>query len=610
MQQKTLNRLPQVPLSPLIQISRDYAKSLAMTTKSLSEENNNLATLKKDFTEQSERLEELKKRMQSIQCALLTDLNIYDIAKEIAYVNCSLFRMVKLDEKILCDFDRQSNIIPLLDFHHYLSHALAHIVIYASPNPTVVAQLIQLAYILLHIYRDFSGCTAVLTCLQMPSVQRLSVLWQQCPSKLLDVYQALVTMLSPQNDYEAYHHQLWLHTSQFLDINPTKSQMIAVPFMQAHLNKIRQLVDQERLSSPFIHHNTVEVILSESSQQSLYSITHILRFCQQHAHLDAAELERYAVPSFPPRRRRQSRRISFQSNHSHHRRSNQTIRLSIPPSHELDLLKSNQTIYHWLVSRAYLTRTQLHNESVCVKPLEQGEVAEENDEDDIYWEFFREEKVVCVNIGHLTSTTITRVDDLEDTQAVVDQLTIHPPPPPPPPESTSNATHVMIPTTSPENDKTEAEAKPDIQSIQNQIPTSKPILSPSAPEFIPQHLNEPVRRYISDDDQDDDDVIILTEEDDEEWTGYPLENTSSHITSSEEEWTGYPMTSSQDEDEDEIWRGYPMPQDEEEEQHISSPTSPFTPREEITEEWKGYKKTLEDTHQSSLRLANDTSLFQ
>ncbi|KAI8380374.1 ras guanine nucleotide exchange factor domain-containing protein [Blakeslea trispora] len=668
MHQKTLNRLPLVPLSPLIQISREYAKSLAMTTKCLSEENSNLSALKKGFTEQSERLEELKKKMQSIQCALLTDLNIYDLAKEIAYINCSLFRSIKIDEKILCDFDnKQSNMIPLLDFHHYLAHALAHTLIYASDNPThtVVAQLIQLACILLYVYRDFSGCTAVITCLEMPSVQRLSSAWQQCPSKLLDVYKQMVSLLSSQNNYEAYHHQLWLHTSQFLDISPSKSQMIAVPFMQAHLDMIRQLVDTERLSSPFIHNNTIEVILSESSQQSLRSISRMLRFCQQHAHLDAAELEKYAAPVQGAGHLR--RRISFQSNYSR-RSSLKTIRLSIPPCLELDLLKSNPTIYHWLVSRAYLTQTQLHNESICVKPLEQGEsesIPKQNhDDNDIYWEFFRQEKIVCVNIGRPASKE-PREHKTKDTQAIVDQLIIHPPPSSSSrhkptfittPMSVSNAGTTTLASTTleaetdsdcqvtqssdrpiptqlhllPNNDKTEAEAKPEIESCQpNQIPkkASKPMLSPTAPEFIPQnqHLNESVRRYIDDDDgdDDDDDVIILTEEDDEEWTGYPLDNTSSRLTEDEEEWTGYPITSSQDEDEDEdeIWRGYPMPQDEEEErfddrQQLPSPTSPFTPKEEFghhsAEEWKGYRKTLEDTHQQSNSLhcaLNDTSLF-
>ncbi|RCI00838.1 hypothetical protein CU098_010270 [Rhizopus stolonifer] len=661
MQKGTAKRLPLVPLSPLIQTSCEYAKSLAHTTQLLSEEPSGTSSiLEKDLAQQREKLDQLTKNMQSIQSLFLTGLDSYQVAKEIAYINCNLFRMVILDEKKLSNFDKQSNIIPLLDFHRYLSHAFAHMLIYGddsspkkSSSNSMVAQLIQIAYILLHIYRDFSGCAAIMTCLHMPEVQRLQFVWHQCPTKYLNVYKEIVAILSPYNQYEAYHHQLWLHTSRFLNTTPNKSQMIAVPFMHAHLGIIRNLVHTQRLSSPFVKDDAVEVILSESSQQALASVTRLLAFCQQHAHIHPIELEKYSTPIMT------HRRLSFQSSQRSSAKPIHSIKLTIGPCSELDGLRSSPTIYHWLVSRAYLTKSQLHSESMYVAPLAAGEVnleTEQDDDDDMYWEFFEQEVPTKVVSSHSLAPA-KPPKQLKDQQTVVDELVIHKPPEINKQQTSSksdmndngnsndnrNSTSSKKSTVS--NTKEDVARNTETKDMdsgskssrsednfeileyeqnktknmptktenneesteQNADKSKKPLLSPTAPEFVPQKLQRSLEKF--NDNDDDDDVIILTEEDDEEWAGYPLDSTPSQTvadTEDDEEWTGYPITSSQEEDEEEedeeeVWRGYPVPQEEEEdEQLLPSPISPFTPRadEELTghsnEEWKGYQKTLEE----------------
>lgn len=385
-------RLPLIPLSPHIQTSCEYAKVLAQTTKALSEHQDNASvksSLEKSLSKEREKLDRLTKSMQTIQSSCLLDFNMYDIAKEIAYINCSLFRLVTLDPAWLCNFDKQSNMVPLLDFHRYLSHSFAHQVIYGDPQKRSVMQLIHLAYILLHVYRDFSGCTAILTSLHMPQVRRLESMWAPCPAKLLQVYQQLVAMLSPDNNYEAYHHQLWLHTQRFLDTTPSKSQMIAVPFMHAHIAIIQNLVQTHASVQA-----APDVVLSSAGQPLLASAVQLLEFCQQFSKMDSADLAQYAVMkrASTSSSSSNSKRASTMSNNS------KAIKLSTSPCLDLDMLRSDANVYHWIVSRAYLTRAQLHAESLHVEPLAVGEIELESEEEhDLYWDFFDKQASVAVS---------------------------------------------------------------------------------------------------------------------------------------------------------------------------------------------------------------------
>jgi hypothetical protein len=712
-------RLPLIPVSPLIQASCDYAKELAQITQSLSEDNTPevAALLEKNLVKEREKLDQLTKDMQTIQSSFLSAFNIYDIAKEIAHINCSLFRMVTLDKKWLCNFDKQSNMIPLLDFHRYISHSFAHQVIVGDSSDTV-SLLVQLAYILLHVYRDFSGCTAILTSLEMPQVQRQQSKWSSCPAKYIIVYKELVSMLSPQNNYEAYHHQLWLHTARFLNVTPSKSQMIAVPFMHAHLLIIRNLVQTHSLSEP-----EADVVLSEAGQKTMTSVVHLLHFFQQYLKIDPIELEKYATL---PRRLQSNRRYSIT-------KLNTTLKLSTPVCLDLDQLRSNWNVYHWLVSRAYLSRSQLHRESLYVEPQAIGEVIIEAEEEyDLYWDFFHLEDPVKTNppktpviaqmddqitVDDLVIVTRAEISDnlasnknmfnteytLDNTSSKVQNQTENENSIPIKPLSngveinSDTGTETVdkpyvnkgqllldnhdtkehdgasgncvlnqedqqqenyIASTSAIKNKEESTILVEHAIEQSQANVSNsdqetndqacvqterqqevivgsafdktaasspvPILSPTAPEFIPQTQSSTTTTsaseidYMDNEDEDedeDDDVIILTEEDeededeDEEWTGYPIGSTPSQTVDTEEDevWTGYPFGSQDEEneeDEEESWKGYPVP---EEEDYLDSTIS--TPHEEQQqmideEEWKGYQKTSEEERRAANNYSN------
>lgn len=650
---KSCSRLPLIPLSPLTQTSIEYAKALAQTTKSLSEtaaadsggtNSNIISLLNKDLSKERENLDRLTKDMQNVQSQFLPDLNSYEIAREIAYINCSLFRLVVLDKTWISNFDKQSNIVPLLDFHRYLSHSFAHQVIYSvieeeeeaskkskkrkslNNSNNMITQLIQIAYILLNVYRDFSGCTAILTSLQMPEVQRLETLWSQCPTKLVSTFKELVLMLSPNNNYEAYHHQLWLHTARFLNISPLKSQMVAVPFMHAHLTMIRNLIHTH---SAVISTNKQNVVLSDAGKKSFVSAIHVLEFCQQHLKIDPAELERTTTAN---------KRLSIQSNNKRASSIFNGLKLSIPVCLELDKLPSNPNLYHWLVSRAYLNRSQLHHESLQVEPLAIGEIELETEEEyDLYWEFFRhqaeseENQPLVVEVQKiLPKLTIEEQQEIITDQTIVDDLVVVIPN-----SSTKTGTSLKSDQVAQVSDNNLSLSDSLVQSTGNNVTASDK--KNNKIYCNNEEEEEEAEEQVVDDDDDDNETDIIIEEEDLDKmaadkttvvdAGLKLvANKQSDIhqqsTIVESAQNNRPMTTNkpclsptapefipqsyipteddiiiltevnkdvfkEDDDEEEVWKGYPI-------DNNSSQMEQQIEEEDEDEVWKGYPPDEED----------------
>lgn len=580
------NRLPLIPVSPLIQASIETAKFLAKITQKLSSTPDDII-LQKHLSATKERLDQLTKNIESVQTSFLTEFSLQSIAQEIAYINSQLFRLVILDSAWIANFDKRVNMIPLLDFHRYLSHALAHEVIYHSEKD-IISHLIQLAYLLLFVYRDFSGCTAILDCLQMPEVQRLENAWSQCPPKLIKTFKDLLPILSPEGQYEAYYQTLGSLTRSFLN-QQHRPCMIAIPFVQAHLRII---------------HDAPSAI-------------QLLKFCQQLVQID---------PALLPHMQETSKRIKNVMN--------------------LEQLKTNPSVYHWLVTRPYLTRSQLKLESLqIVPPADDEAVLKEEEEEDFYWTFYRVESIDSdLQPDH---PPIKPSESLEEHHAIVPQKVFesYKLPVKSDSEESSQVEEILAvsenndgPSHSNQNDdividndddddepilvndsktdldendvneeeddtvvlslKSRREYEPGLniqkvdseseKSFSSHVPTEsdkikhessdnepeqtqskevsqleiepKPILSVTAAEFVPT-------------------VTPLTaseeEENSEEWTGYPISNVEEEEENSEE-WTGYPISNVEEEEEDEgeVWTGYPVPEHatEEEKQDTSFET--------------------------------------
>jgi hypothetical protein len=605
------NRLPLIPVSPLIQASIETAKFLATITQKLSSTPDDII-LQKHLSTTKERLDQLTKNIESVQTSFFIEFSLQSIAQEIAYINSQLFRLVILDSAWITNFDKRVNMIPLLDFHRYLSHALAHEVIYHSEKD-IISHLIQLAYILLFVYRDFSGCTAILDCLQMPEVQRLENAWNQCPPKFIKTFKDLLPILSPEGQYEAYYQTLGSLTRSFLN-QQHRPCMIAIPFVQAHLRII---------------HDAPSAI-------------QLLKFCQQLVQID---------PALLPYMQETSKKMKNVVN--------------------LEQLKTNPSVYHWLVTRPYLTRSQLKLESLqIVPPADDEAVLKEEEEEDFYWTFYRVETIDSDLQSH--SPPIKPSESLEEYHANVPQKVFesYKLPVKSDSEESSQLEEILAvsenndgPSHSNQNDdividndddddepilindsktdldendgneeeddtvvlslKSRREYEPGLniqkvdseseKSFSNHVPTEsdinkikhepsdnepeqthlkevsqleiepKPTLSVTAAEFVPtvnpltaseeeENSEEWTGYPISNVEEEEEEE---EEENSEEWTGYPISNVEEEEDNSEE-WTGYPISNVEEEEEDEgeVWTGYPVPEHatEEEKQDTSFET--------------------------------------
>jgi hypothetical protein len=459
---------------------------------------------------------------------------------------------------------------------------------------------------------------AILTCLNLPEVQRLENLWTPCPQKAQNTLKELSTILSPKNQYEAYRKTLRLHLDPFLNSTPTKSQMIAVPLLHAHLSTIQNIIHTHSVATG----KDGEVLLSEAGQQPLEIQLQALEFCQQYSNIDRVDLDMCLGPVF-------KKRLSLQSSATVSP-SASFFKLTCTPVLDPEKLLINQGIYHWVVSRAYLSRSQLYSESLEVAPLGVGEISLEPEEEyDFYWDFYKPDKsngkqkmevdvsqlvvtapdpsssnvpqTLYANLSGESSTVVIPVgepaemidqaitndgDDKDESKSndkgentcprpienrdadasENNNVNEH--------EDESGEGEIII---AEENEQPPSQL--DKQQNESQLKAS---LSPTAPEFVPQ-------KYVpnkTDDDQSKND------EDEEVWKGYPVKEGEGNEEEEEEKWTGYPANTVhiEDEDDEEIWTGYPIPQQ-------ASPgtvdlSTPSTPQEELDEaddeSWKGY----------------------
>ncbi|KAG0168181.1 hypothetical protein DFQ28_005794 [Apophysomyces sp. BC1034] len=445
-------------------------------------------------------LAELTHQMQSVQSASPSRWDVDILASQIAAVHRELFQRTDLNNL------QQS---PMIDFHRYLVHSVAHQVMYWSHPEDLVAQMIRVAYLLLHAYRDFSGFSAILKALKLPEVRRLKKVWQPCSTRTKQMCHDLWKLISPADSYQAYFDCL----RRKLQVFGINSGMIAVPWIEPHLTLIQSIHDT---------YGAADGVLAEPGMQKLTTILSDLSSCQSHS--ETANL----------RQRRKSITIKpVQMDGAH----------SVMPPTNLSLVASDPLVYHWLVSRPYLTREQLMKESTEIEPLRP------------------DEELLVVDEFVDPTPVVSEHNTLEDTQSLkqhvehVEQ------------EETEESAQSITPEIAVSSqvnrtsgDKTLAEEEKEEPEQEKQSPPV-PRLSPLAPEFVPS-----MPHHNSDTHETEDDL-------EEQWTGYPVENL---YTSNEHD----ERDDDDDDDDDEVWRGYPCPE--------SSSLS------ETSEEWKGYHAMCEE----------------
>ncbi|KAI9024472.1 hypothetical protein CLU79DRAFT_747334 [Phycomyces nitens] len=399
--------LPLVPLSSFAKESSVHASAYALANETLTKAKQAnpplsvgaLRRLIEDVRIEESSLDRVARQMQSVQSATAFNWDPDVLAKQIAILDCQLFGGAILKKQWLCQLDRQqTKLIPLLDFHRYLTHSIAHQVIYwaelmkcgpqaarvAPPvrqKDNLVSHLVRVAYLLLHAYRDFSGCAAILRALTMPEVRRLRRLWNHCPARTKDMFRELVQVISPLNNYQAYHDMLRHKIELFSRDHQRRGSagiMIAIPWIDPHLLSIQSIITAYTAGD---HYEPIEVssfdpadlVLSSPGARKLAFVMSVLELCQHNSTTESIDLVEDALGLGAATSKRAS---TLKPIHL------EGLRVSVIPISDLNRLAPGDPIVnHWLVSRVYLRKDQLMDESIEVEPLMHNEqIRSENDD--------------------------------------------------------------------------------------------------------------------------------------------------------------------------------------------------------------------------------------
>lgn len=537
--------IPLVPISPLVKASIQAKQAYSEATEKLSQAKqqkqnvDSLRRLAEDTKLERRRMETLEHDMESVAFATALNWDPNVLAKQVAAVNCQLFQRAILDKRWLCQLDKsRTRLDGLDDFGRYLTHNLAHQLIVGSeltPASSVVPpfvnqhhQLIthwvQVAYLLVHAYRDFSGFAAIMKALAFPEVRRLRKLWRGCPARTRDMYNDLLHLVSPSNGYHAYH--TWLKNTLDLFQQSSSSVTLVIPWLLPHFASIRSIIKE--------YAAVTSAVLSAPGARKLAKVVDCLNTCQQ----GGLVMETTTTET--------GRHVSLKPVHVEGLRS--TI---VPPTDLNRLVPGDLVVYHWLVSRAYLDRQQLVQESLQVKPLAKDELPLAYDEEEEEDEDIMFEQEFHIETESSTTTTPQCPSNSDENTKDVDSEKQQQPKandPPRPPEAKATSTTNT-------NDSSSSTQSATSTAIK------KSRLSPTAPEFVPSN-----KTLVSTSTAAIATPTSSSEEDpDEQWHGYMYY-----------ERKGETKTAVSNDDEDEIWNGYPSPSTQSEESS------------EEEEEWKGY----------------------
>ncbi|KAK4511585.1 uncharacterized protein ATC70_012801 [Mucor velutinosus] len=438
----TNSGLPVIPLSPIAQSYIICSNALNLATEKLTEAKKAnppvqvgvLRGLLETSKVEAHRLNSLTRKMQSVEAATALFWDSDALARQIAVIDCQLYGNAFLDKRSLSQLDQeQTKLVHLVDFHHYLSHSVAHQLIYWAElvsnselaaevvppvHPTkdsLVTHFVRVAYLLLHAYRDFSGFAAIIRALTFPEVRRLNKkLWHNCSSRTKDMFRELANMVSPSKNYAAY--QVALRSKLELYVQGHGSMMIAVPWIQPHLLSIRSIVTAYTAGDNEDQMSLGDIVLSAPGARKLNMELSILELCQQNnCSSDFSLQDILSTGGFyqlkPNNKRASMAASATKAIHI------EGLRAAVIPVANLNhLAPGEQLTHHWLVSRVYLRKDQLINESIEVEPLKAGEtITCDSDE-------FEETRFVQPPVSRATSRRTSFVPpDKQDQEQYMEQ---------------------------------------------------------------------------------------------------------------------------------------------------------------------------------------------
>ncbi|RIB11251.1 hypothetical protein C2G38_2203912 [Gigaspora rosea] len=386
--------LPLVPFSPLTRKSIHHAHLFAISSQRLSVaeqklENNKekeaiLRKLREEFLQQQSKLDQVNSQIQSIAEVTLLHWDVEAIAKQLTIIDYSLFYKVDFKKDFSAKDKKNSKVQACMDFHRYLTNSFAHQFIYADmartaanssrgvqhPRESIITHAIRVAYCLLNVHRNFNSFAALVKALTSPEVRRIRRLWSNIPARLNQLLKELSSYVKKDNDYGAYREILAQKMESFREVG---QGMIVIPWMQPHYEEIRS-INQSYTSGK--SGDSSEIILSAPGARKLTSISALLEKCKTNTVAHDDEEWEIRKPVTSSQRHRDTITVDG-------------ITITLPM--DLSCLGCGDLgLHHWLVSRVYLTKRQLIDESIEIEPLgeneqlpcEENDYEEEEEEDD------------------------------------------------------------------------------------------------------------------------------------------------------------------------------------------------------------------------------------
>ncbi|CAO3569349.1 unnamed protein product [Mortierella alpina] len=395
---RTKKCIPMIPLSPLTRQALLNSHALSLVTQRLEQAKQgsaspkssaagsgprDLASLRRlieDVRIQKAKLDAVNAQIQSIASSTVTSWDPDTIARQLTIIDTSLFAKVAIPRDLVRADRKFAAAQTCIDFENYVAHSTAHLLLLewsssrqttsedglatpkghsAHPSVNAVAHMIRVAHILLHVYRNFNSFRAVMRALMSPEVKRMHGLWSKVPSKTKDTFKRLVSTYQDQSAVTSYKEMLVQKLDAFQDVG--KDAVVAIPWMRYHQDEVKSII-YSYLTGHESASGSGDVVLSAPGARKLSAVTALLMQCRTNetAHFDRSDRED----------------SSAQAKRSKNREPVQVDGLKVPltPVWDLGSLGAGEvTLHHWILTRPFLNKQQLIDESLEIEPLFHGE---------------------------------------------------------------------------------------------------------------------------------------------------------------------------------------------------------------------------------------------
>ncbi|CAG8542734.1 3537_t:CDS:10 [Diversispora eburnea] len=365
--------LPLVPFSPLTRQAIHYAHELATASQKVSaatQKSNNtkdlspsVIKLTEEVRAQRTKLDQVNNHIQSVAENTLLYWEAIKVAQQLTIIESQLYSKVDFRKDLTSKDKKNNRAQACMDFHRYLTNSFTHqLIIYAdnsanssrNPRENIIAFAIKIAFYLFNVHRNFNSFAAVIKALTSPEVYRIKRLWNNVSSRQNQILKELSVYIKKEdNEYKAYKEIVSQKVEEFRDAS---KGMIIIPWMQPHYEEIKKITQSYTSGKSGDSSN---VILSAPGARKLDSIFSFLEQCQKNQMpRDDDEISTSRKTASTSRVREQ---ITLDGN-------------TIPLPLDLSCQGFGDLgIHHWLVSRVYLTKQQLIDESIEIEPLGENE---------------------------------------------------------------------------------------------------------------------------------------------------------------------------------------------------------------------------------------------